>query len=199
MIESMMTAFSVTLLVVVFLAASVNKLRSLEIFEGVVYNFRVLPETLVRPVAYILPYLELAVVVALIAPATRSYSGWAAGILLGVFTVAVAINLLRGRREIDCGCFGSGHMSSDLKQTLSWWLVLRNIVLAGLALWVAAAPAATTLGTGTGWLLGILGIVTAITVAILYVTAMWLSIAARYHAARGATPAFEHHRFSTQN
>lgn len=195
MVESMVTAFSVTLLVVVFLAASVNKLRSLEIFEGVVYNFRLLPETLVKPVAYILPFLELAVAAALVVPATRGYSGWTAVILLGVFTVAVAINLLRGRREIDCGCFGSKHMSSDLKQTLSWWLVLRNIVLAGLALWVAAVPAAVAVGTGMGWLLGM---VTAITVAIFYVTAMRLSIAARYHAARGAT-AFEHHRVSTQN
>ncbi|MEX2517374.1 MAG: MauE/DoxX family redox-associated membrane protein [Gammaproteobacteria bacterium] len=195
MVEPMATAFAVTLLVVVFLAASVNKLRSLEIFEGVVYNFRLLPETLVKPVAYSLPFVEMAVAATLIVPATRSYSSWTAVILLGVFTLAVAINLLRGRREIDCGCFSPGHKSSDLKQTLSWWLVLRNMVLAGLALWVAAAPAVAPVGTGLEWLLGM---VTAIIVAIFYVTAARLAMAARYHAALGAN-AMQHGRVSTQN
>lgn len=194
MVESLATAFSVTLLSVVFLTASVNKLRALEIFEGVVYNFRLLPEAMVRPVAYSLPFVELAVVAALVVPATRSYSSWSALILLGVFTLAVAINLLRGRREIDCGCFSSGHKSSDLKQTLSWWLVLRNIVLAGLALWVASASATVPVGTGLEWLLGM---VTAIIVAIFYVTATRLSMAARYHAALRAD-ALQHHRVSTQ-
>jgi len=195
MLEPMATAFSVTLLVVVFLAASVNKLRSLEIFEGVVYNFRLLPETLVKPTAYSLPFVEMAVAAALIVPATRSYSSWTAVILLGVFTLAVAINLLRGRREIDCGCFSSGHKSSDLKQTLSWWLVLRNIVLAALALWVAAVPAVAPVGSGLVWLLGM---ITAIIVAIFYVTATRLSMAARYHAALGAN-ALQQRRDSTQN
>ena len=37
----------------------------------------------------------------------------------------MGINLRRGRRHIDCGCF-----QSALKQTLSWTLVMRNVVLA---------------------------------------------------------------------
>jgi hypothetical protein len=37
----------------------------------------------------------------------------------------MGINLRRGRRHIDCGCF-----QSALKQTLSWVLVMRNLVLA---------------------------------------------------------------------
>jgi len=44
-----------------------------------------------------------------------------------VFAAAMAINLQRGRSQIDCGC---GH--AFLKQTLSWALVARNAGLAGL-------------------------------------------------------------------
>jgi len=47
--------------------------------------------------------------------------------LLSVFAAAMAINLKRGRSEIDCGC---GH--SLLKQNLSWVLVSRNAGLAAL-------------------------------------------------------------------
>ena len=38
------------------------------------------------------------------------------------FTVAMAMNMLRGRDDIDCGCGGQ-------QQILSYWLLLRNAVL----------------------------------------------------------------------
>jgi hypothetical protein len=44
----------------------------------------------------------------------------------------MAINLLRGRHDIDCGCGGASH-------PLSWGLVARNVVLAAAAL-VASRP-----------------------------------------------------------
>ena len=47
----------------------------------------------------------------------------------------MAINLARGRRNIDCGCF-----QSALKQRLSWVLVARNVVLAALLLVPALQP-----------------------------------------------------------
>ena len=59
--------------------------------------------------------------------AVRAAAGLAvaAAALLILFAVAMGINIRRGRRHIDCGCF-----QSALKQTLSWILVARN---AGLA------------------------------------------------------------------
>jgi hypothetical protein len=56
-------------------------------------------------------------------------------VLLGVFTGAIAINLARGRTDIDCGCFGPA-----LRQRLSWWLLLRNGALFAL-LAIALMPA----------------------------------------------------------
>jgi hypothetical protein len=46
-----------------------------------------------------------------------------------VFTAAIALNLARGRRDLDCGCFGP-----LLRQPLSGWLVVRNGLLALLVL-----------------------------------------------------------------
>jgi hypothetical protein len=45
-----------------------------------------------------------------------------------MFSAAIAINIARGRRDIDCGCFGAA-----LRQGLSGWLLVRNLALAGAA------------------------------------------------------------------
>lgn len=169
-------AFAVTLLAVVFLTAGVSKWRALDTFEGVVQNFRLLPERAVRPVAYTLPVVELAAAVALLVPASRSFAGWLLAALLCVFTLAVVMNLLRGRREIDCGCF-----SSELKQTLSWWLVARNVALAGLALWIVSDVAAVH---ATAWAPWLLGGVAAVMTALIYVAGVTMSAVARDAAAR---------------
>lgn len=180
MIDAIATSFALTVLVVVFAFAGVRKLRSLETFEGVVHNFRLLPEPLVRPVAYGLPVAEVALALGLIVPAIRGGAGTIAAALLGVFTLAVAINLIRGRREIDCGCF-----SSELKQRLSWWLVLRNVALGGLAVAVAAGGAnAGAAGTGLDWLLGIAA---AVVVAMIYTAASMLSATSQRAAAYRAS------------
>jgi 1,4-dihydroxy-2-naphthoate octaprenyltransferase len=53
----------------------------------------------------------------------------------------MAINLGRGRRDIDCGCF-----ATVLRQRLSWPLVLRNLLLAALALLVVSGLGVRSLG-----------------------------------------------------
>lgn len=110
-------------------AAAIGKLRAIEGFVGVVHNYRILPAVLVRPVAYALPALELAVALGLLIGPFRPQAAAAALLLLLVFALAMAINLARGRVHIDCGCFAAA-----LRQRLSWGLVGRNFVLAGLAL-----------------------------------------------------------------
>jgi hypothetical protein len=133
-------AFAVrTLLALVFLTAALGKARHRLAFQGVLANYRLLPDFAVQPMSFVLPPLEAAVGAALLC----SPSPWpplaAAGLLL-MFAAAMAINLVRGRRHIDCGCF-----QSALRQTLTWRLVARNAALiALLALPLvthAAAPA----------------------------------------------------------
>lgn len=120
------------LLMIVFLGGAWSTLRERETFEGVVYNYRLLPEFAVQPVSYIVPSAEIAVGLGFLLPVTRPYAALGAAFLLAVFNLAIAINLKRGRTEIDCGCF-----SSVLKQHLSIGLVVRNSVLMVAAVWLA--------------------------------------------------------------
>jgi hypothetical protein len=115
-------------LAAVFAVAALAKLRALDELVGVVSNYRILPESLVRPLAYVLPPLELAVALGLLIEPTRALAAGGAAGLLAVFALAMAVNILRGRVEIDCGCF-----ASTLKQRIGWALVGRNLVLIGLA------------------------------------------------------------------
>lgn len=137
----------------VFGAACASKVRAWEEFVGVMQNYRLLPRPLVRPAAYALPPMEGAVAIGLLAGPSRRLAALAAIALLAVLSAAVGLNLARGRRHIDCGCF-----RGVLRQPLSWWLVGRNGVLIALALVcvpdAAAARALTwldlvTVGGGT--------------------------------------------------
>jgi hypothetical protein len=53
----------------------------------------------------------------------------AAAMLLVVYAVAIGVNLLRGRRDIDCGCAGPAS-----RRPIAWSLVARNVVLAAIGL-----------------------------------------------------------------
>jgi hypothetical protein len=103
-----------------------TKLVGLRRFVVVVRNFQLCPARLAQPVAYSLPCLELLTSLALLSEWSPRLAGLLAAGLFLLFGAAVAINLLRGRREIDCGCFGSSHRSRGL----TWGLVGRNLLLA---------------------------------------------------------------------
>jgi hypothetical protein len=131
-----------TLVALIFLSAAIGKMRNWQIFRGVVANYRLVPLVLVGPVTYALPPAEAVIGAALPTGLLMPWPPAAAAGLLAVFAVAMGINLLRGRRQIDCGCF-----QGALKQPLRWTLVIRNVVLASLLLAAVAAPS----GRPDGW------------------------------------------------
>jgi len=139
------------LVALVFVSAAIGKFTHSAEFQGVVARYRLLPQWLLMPVAYGLPPAEAATGVALMAGAAAPWAAWVAIALLLVFALAMGINLLRGRRNIDCGCF-----QSALRQTLSWTLVLRNVLLAAVLVPTLAPSAAATGAwtTATGLLAG---------------------------------------------
>jgi hypothetical protein len=77
--------------------------------------------------------LELALALALLLSLAGAPAALASAALLALYAVAIAANLLRGRRGIDCGC--GAH-----PQPLGPHLLARNAVLIALAL-AAALPA----------------------------------------------------------
>lgn len=114
-------------LALVFIAAALPKVAARRDFERAVFNYDLLPASLVPVVAQWLPRLELACALALLGGvATPVFAGIAA-LLLALFALAVAVNLVRGRR-IDCGCEGS-----IVPRRIGWGLVSGDLLLAAMA------------------------------------------------------------------
>jgi len=117
----------------VFASAALHKGRDLDAFAAAVAAHRLVPEASVGALARALALCEVAAVVGLLVPASAPLAAWLAAALLALYTGAIAINLARGRREIDCGC-------SARPQPLSGRLLARNAALGALAI-AAALPA----------------------------------------------------------
>jgi hypothetical protein len=123
-------------LALVFAQAAWHKLRDLGAFAAAVAAYELLPPSLAPLVATQLAAAELVLVGTLLLPPARAGASVAAFALLCIYSAAIAINLARGRRDIDCGCTGPA-----LRQPLSGWLLARNAALGALAL-LGTAPAA---------------------------------------------------------
>ena len=113
------------LLALVLLSAAAHKLRGPRDFLATLRGYRLVPDGLAPLVAVLLVGAELATGAGLLAPATQRAAAFGATALLGLYGASIAINLVRGRRDIDCGCAGPA-----ARQPLSGWLVLRNLCLA---------------------------------------------------------------------
>jgi hypothetical protein len=125
----------------VLLVGAVQKIRDWNGFRTALGAYRLLPEALVMPAALALPVLEVIAGVALFSvPFRVPGAALALAVLLAV-TAAVAINIARGRIDIDCGCGGV-----EGRQRLSWGLVVRNAVLMAAVALGAQVPAARELG-----------------------------------------------------
>ncbi len=127
--------WSVSLLLAgMWVTAAWSKLANRDAFRGIVHNYRLLPEAFEGPAATALPFAELLVALALVVPPLRPLGALATVGLLLLFAAAMAINIRRGRTEIDCGCF-----VGVVRQRIGWPLVVRNLLLASLALTLIAS------------------------------------------------------------
>jgi len=114
---------------VLFLAAAVHKLRDLARFRATLAEYHLLSPRLVPLGALVLVVTELGLAVTLVAPPLRRAALLAAAGLLSIYGGAMAVNLARGRRHIDCGCAGPA-----TRRPIGGVLVTRNAVLAAAAL-----------------------------------------------------------------
>jgi uncharacterized membrane protein YphA (DoxX/SURF4 family) len=118
----------------IFGLAAAQKMRHWRVLEGVIGNYRLLPASLIKPAAWLLPPVELVLGALLLAGVASLAVAVASIALLLIFAAAMAINIRRGRTHIDCGCH-----QSFLRQTLKPALVVRNIGLAFLLMPAALA------------------------------------------------------------
>ena len=115
---------------VVLATAAVTKLAQWRGLPTTVRDMGV-PSALVRPVAAVLPLVELAIAAALLVGAIAWEGSIAAALLFGAFTALVAFNIAKGRRP-DCNCFGQ--LSAD---PISTTTIVRNVGLTTAAALVA--------------------------------------------------------------
>lgn len=129
-------------LALLLLSAAWQKLAARAEFLAILRGYELLPAPLLRPVAALVPAVEVVLAAAWLAGAAQVVVATATATLLLVYAAAIAINLHRGQVQIDCGCGFAGPAGAG--QRLSGWLVARNLVLAGfaaLAAWPASARA----------------------------------------------------------
>ena len=134
-----------------FASAALHKLIDPARFGEAFRAYELLPASLAW-VSALLPVFELVVAAALLPAASRSGAAAAGAALLLLYAAAMAVNLGRGRRDLDCGCGGP-----SARRTIGPWMVWRNLLLAALlaVLLLPSAPRplgavdALTIGAGT--------------------------------------------------
>lgn len=116
----------------VFIYAAYVKLRDpWQLFAMSIDSYRILPLNLVELSARVIPWLELAIGLLLIAGIWLRVSGTIVSLLLLTFFGLMVRAYAKGM-EISCGCFGPGEL-------ISWKTLLRDGAL------VATAVAMTSL------------------------------------------------------
>jgi uncharacterized membrane protein YphA (DoxX/SURF4 family) len=118
-----------------FVVAAWHKLRDPRRFAATLGEYRLMPARFVPVAAACVVLAELGAVLALVRW-PRSGAA-AAAALLAVYGSAIAVNLARARRHIDCGCGGPA-----ARREIGAWMVARNALVAVAALAAALVPVA---------------------------------------------------------
>jgi methylamine utilization protein MauE len=126
---------------VLFASAASLKLRESAAFVATLADYRLVPRKMSGLAGVLIIAVECAVAAGLLWPATRATSGLIGAGLMLIYGSAIAVNLIRGRHEIDCGC-------SLQRRPIGRWMVIRNLIFAA-ALSILALPVAERpLGVG---------------------------------------------------
>lgn len=161
-IDPVFVHLSTAFIAFLWISSSLPKLSSLAHHRLTVEGYGLLPAGLVSVFAFLQPALELALGLLILLPPARPAAAWGSLLLLALYSLAIGINLARGRRDIDCGCSGPA-----IHQELTEGLLLRNLALMVPCV-LAALP---VVPRALGWIdvttlgLGVLGMILAHTAA----------------------------------
>jgi uncharacterized membrane protein YphA (DoxX/SURF4 family) len=128
----------------IFIAAALPKVIDPPSFAHMVYNYRIVPGSLVNLFALVLPWVELLSGVALVLGLWRRTAAIILGGLLVAFVAGISINLLR-HNPIDCGCFDVHAAGKTTAERLSDMrlVILRDfgiLLLVAQTLWAGRRP-----------------------------------------------------------
>ena len=125
-------------LAVVWGWAGFAKVGDPEAAAQAVRAYRLLPEALVKPFGYGLPFLEMALALLLLVGFGTRIAAALSGLLLLVYIGSIASVWARGI-SIDCGCFGGGGAVSASK-TAYLQEILRDLGFLLVACWLMWRP-----------------------------------------------------------
>ena len=152
-----------------FLVAGLLKAWDRRAFHLAVASFQIVPSRLAPPVATLIVSMELAGSGLLLAGTYEWLGAVLLGLLLAAFNFALIVNLLRGRRNLDCRCFGQPTVR------IGWGHVAQNFLLLAIALLIGvlALPGAPPSGFGD-WTSAFLTILAAVYSAVFFLAAQEL-------------------------
>jgi hypothetical protein len=132
-LDPLLHVVAVGFVAIVLARAVIDKAFNFSLYVATLRDYRLLPAPLAPAAATALLAAEATAIVLLLVPASAAVGGCLAAALFALYGAAMAIVLMAGRTEIECGCGGDG-------QIVSWGLVARNAVLvAGAGLMVLPA------------------------------------------------------------
>ena len=119
----------------IFVAAALPKIADPPSFAHMIYNYRILPGSLINLSALVMPWVELLAGLCLILGVWTRSARWIVGLMLVVFMIAISINLFRGN-AIDCGCFDTSAANKTYDERIRdmWIVILRD---AGMLIMIA--------------------------------------------------------------
>lgn len=123
-----------------FAQAALQKWRSLSHFEAVVSAYRLSSGAVTAMLKWLVPSIESGVAVALLFSTSRSLGVIVGAAVLVLYAGGIALNLKRGRVDLDCGCAGARD-----RRPIAPWMVVRNVVMAVCLLPLGVAWSTRTL------------------------------------------------------
>jgi len=111
----------------IFLYAGIEKIIAPREFALAIYNYQLLPDAAINPLALYLPWLEVFLAAGLIAGIYVRGASLLSALLFLTFAVALTINLGRGL-DISCGCFGAA------SGKINWLYLVRDTSLMAMSI-----------------------------------------------------------------
>ena len=108
---------------ILFIVTGALKFPNLKGFSVIIASYKLLPRQLVKPAAYIQPFVEFFVGWWVLSGINLFYAAVAGLLLMIVATVFITKGLMEKKRLENCGCYGA-----NITVPLSWKKFAENII-----------------------------------------------------------------------
>ncbi len=127
-----------------------HKLTQPNYYRTVIAEYFSVGKPIPRFAPILLGTFEFSIGVSLLFPATSWIGGICAALLIAFYGALIAVQLIRGNTDMDCGCTGP----AAAKTRISPWLLVRNALLLGFVSLSVFYPVLSV--TYNNWVLSIL-------------------------------------------